>query len=227
MFIKPEKEKSKPKQSKSVKSGTMPPKNMKPNEIMPQDEFMRLSRDYVLEHEKLTILSREYVIENGINWDDDSDIGFDYYGDRVCDLSADEEVPFTGLLYELYDDGSLWWYGYYEDGLKTETNVRFYPSGEICEYSETGTHYQWYESGRIWKYFFRISATQYKLYKWYESGQLKEYSFRNKSTTLHDTYEWYETGEIKKYKSDDGRYCIKCIEYDEAGNITKCIDRTK
>ena len=226
MFIKPKKERSKPKQSKSVKTGTMNPIIMKPNEIMKPDEFMRLSRDYVLEHEKLEILSRDYVIENGINWDDDSDIGFDYWGNRVCDLSGDEEVPFTGLLYELRDDGSLWWYGYYEDGLKTETNVHFCLSGEIGKYSETGIHYEWYENGQIMKYFYRISATRYKLYKWYESGQLKEYSFRNKSTTLHDTYEWYETGEIKKYKSSDGRgYCIKCIEYDEAGNITREIKR--
>ena len=50
--------------------------------------------------------------------------------------------PITGLLYERFDDGSLSWYGYYEDGLETGVDVDFYLSGEIRRYrrqaSKTG-----------------------------------------------------------------------------------------
>ena len=126
---------------------------MKTDEFMTPDEMMKLSRDYVIEHEGLKILTWDEVIENGREWDDT--IGWDGYGYRICDLSGGMEVPFTGLLYELFDDGSLSWYGYYEDGLVTGVDVDFYPSGEIRRYGryaskkEKGLYYKWYEDGMI------------------------------------------------------------------------------
>lgn len=126
---------------------------MKTDGFMTPDEMMKLSRDYVLNHERITILSLDEVIEIGTECDDS--IGYDDYVYRICDLSSEEEVPITGLLYELFDDGSLSWYGYYEDGLETGVDVDFYPSGEIRRYrryaskTEKGLYYKWYEDGMI------------------------------------------------------------------------------
>ena len=82
MYIKPKKEQSKPKQSKSVKLDSIKSEkqNITVNEFMKPDELLQLSRDYVLEHEGLTILSWDYVIENGKEWD--TSISWDSYGYR-------------------------------------------------------------------------------------------------------------------------------------------------
>ncbi|MCR4644066.1 MAG: hypothetical protein K5695_01475 [Oscillospiraceae bacterium] len=151
MFIKPQPKDHKPKKHKTAKHRSKKQKELK--EWMTADELMQLSRDYVLEHEQLTILSLDYVIEHGREWTED--IWYDSDGYRICDLSGEDEVPITGLLYELFDDGSLSWYGYYEDGLKTGVDVDFYPSGEIRRYrrfaskKEKGLYYKWYEDGMI------------------------------------------------------------------------------
>ena len=80
-------------------------KHEKLKEFLNPDAMKRLCRDYVLEHETLTLLSWDDVIENGKEWDDDID--YDSCGYRICDVSGEEEVPYTGLLYELFPDGSL------------------------------------------------------------------------------------------------------------------------
>ena len=116
-------------------------------EWMTQDEMRQLSRDYVLEHEGLTILSLDEVIEKGRNWDDSID--YDGYGYRICDLSDGKEVPYTGLLYELYQDGDLSWYGYYQDGLEIKEDVTFFGAGEVHIYHGPGRYYEWRPDGNI------------------------------------------------------------------------------
>ena len=170
---------------------------MKTDGFMTPDELMRLSRDYVLEHEGLTILSWDYVIENGREWDDDID--WDEYGHRVCDITGEKDIPFNGLLYQLYADDSLWWYNYYEDGLGAGPDVAFFPSGVLRKYG---------------------------CYEWYETGQIKSYSVYQKKAGVSESYEWYESGMIKTYTCFDNRsFPIKHVEYDEDGNITKKITK--
>ena len=140
MFIKPKSEGQKsPKQK--------PKKQEEFKEWMTPDEMQQLSRDYVLKHEGITILSLDYVIENGINWNENDDIDYDGY--KICDLSGGKEVPFTGLLYELFQDGDLSWYGYYKDGLEIKENVSFFGSGEVHIYHGFGRYYEWRENGNI------------------------------------------------------------------------------
>ena len=131
-------------------------KHEKLKEFLKPDEMQRLSRDYVLEHQKLTILSRDYVIEHGREYDDDID--WDGYGYRICDLSGEEEVPITGMLYELYDNGNPMYYVFYEKGLRNGAKVEFHLSGELQSYRV-------YEKGILVG----------KSYKWYENGMIKEY----------------------------------------------------
>ncbi len=150
MFIKPKKEQSKPKQSKPVKLDSIKPEKQKipVNEFLKSDELLQLSRDYVLEHEGLTILSWDYVIEHGREWADG--IGWDSYGYRVCDITGDEEIPINGLLYEVVRNGNFW-YGYYEEGLETKEDVTFFPSGKVKRYHDlvNGNYYEWRENGNI------------------------------------------------------------------------------
>ena len=117
------------------------------NEFMTPDEMQQLSRDYVLEHEGIKILSFDYVIENGREWDDSID--YDGYGYRICDVSGGEEIPFTGLLYELCNGGDLGWYGYYEDGLEIREDVTFWRPGEVWVYHGPGIYYEWRVDGNI------------------------------------------------------------------------------
>ena len=135
---------------------TTPPPKLVRSRKMTQEELHRLSRDYVLAHEKLTILSRDYVIEHGKKfgeglWWDRSD---GYY---ICDFSEDEEegVYYTRLGYDLYKNGSLKFYRYYEDGLEHGDEAEFYPSGVLKSYTVNrkkhwySLAYEWNENGMI------------------------------------------------------------------------------
>ena len=150
MFIKPNRGKS--KHSKPAQPPNANTANLKPFDLD------KLSRDYVLEHKKLRILSRDYVIEHGTDYDDE-EIGWDeIYYSFICD----SEGYFTGLIYELYDNGNLSGYRHYKDGLKDGVQVALYPSGMIHYYSVyrkgeiTGIFYEWYENGMIKKFIDRI-----------------------------------------------------------------------
>ena len=141
---------------------------MKPKKCMTPDELMRLSRDYVIEHQKLTILSRDEVIERGVFWDD-AELNWDEHGYYLVDRDG---VRFTGLAYEVYDhkdmkyyhffntdfqDGTLMDYAYYVNGLQDGVEVDFYPSGAVQSYrvydkgKVVGKSYEWYENGMIKK----------------------------------------------------------------------------
>ena len=124
----------------------------------------KLSLDYLLENELITILSWDYVIEHGINWDDVAleeitrhnkdymcyrdDMG---YPDDMRDYSG----LFSGVLYEIYYDLTLIYYMHYKDGLRDGTEVHFYDSGKVMNYMVSknnrlvGKSYVWYENGKI------------------------------------------------------------------------------
>ena len=73
---------------------------------MKPEELKRLSRDYVLEHEKLTIFSQDYAIEHGVFWDD-AELDWDECGYYIVDRDG---VRFTGLAYEVYDHKDMMYY---------------------------------------------------------------------------------------------------------------------
>ena len=129
----------------------------------------KLSLDCLLEKKAVTILSRDYVIEHGVFWDD-AELDWDECGYYTVDRDG---VRFSGLAYEVYDhkdmkyypffntdfqDGTLMDYAYYVNGLQDGAEVGFYPSGAVqsyCVYEKgkpAGKSYEWYENGRIKKY---------------------------------------------------------------------------
>ena len=124
----------------------------------------KLSLDYLLENNVITILSWDYVIEHGTNWDEveleeitrcnkeymcyRDDMG---YPDDMRDYSG----LFSGVLYEIYYDLTLFYYMHYKDGLRDGTEVHFYDSGKVMNYMVSknnrlvGKSYVWYENGKI------------------------------------------------------------------------------
>ena len=155
---------------------------------MKPEELKRLSRDYVLEHEKLTIFSQDYAIEHGVFWDD-AELDWDECGYYIVDRDG---VRFTGLAYEVYDhkdmmyypffntdfqDGTLLCYMFYKDGLRDRVKVTFYPSGKL-------ESYRVYDKGRL----------RWKSYEWYENGMIKRLIDR-----IHDkSIEFDEQGNVVK-----------------------------
>ena len=129
----------------------------------------KLSLDYLIENKVITILSRDYVIEHGVFWDD-AELNWDECGYFTVDRDG---IRFTGIAYEVYDhkdikyypffntdfqDGTLLDYAYYVNGLQDGVEVEFYPSGAVHSYSVydegrlVGKSFEWYENGMIKKY---------------------------------------------------------------------------
>lgn len=92
------------------------------------------------------------MIEHGANFD----------GERICwsgelgDLIGDcDGILFTGLLYELYKDGNLAYYSFYENGVQNGISIEFYLSGSPKSYGVfhqgllVEKSFEWYENGRV------------------------------------------------------------------------------
>ena len=104
----------------------------------------------------------QYLKNNGILWNDD-DFCFQSYREgninhyeRLFYRNGNQaEKPFTGLVYELYPDGSLLGYSYYVSGYKENDDTEFYPNGQIktytnfCKAKLKTLILEWYESGQI------------------------------------------------------------------------------
>lgn len=51
------------------------------------------------------ILTKEEVLQNGVCFEDELDWGGEFYEQIVYENELGEEVPYTGLAYDLYSDG--------------------------------------------------------------------------------------------------------------------------
>ena len=80
---------------------------------------------------EIKILTKEYVLNNGIDFDDDI-LEQEYLSDRILDNSKEAGVkPFTGLTYETYPNGNLAYYCYYKNGFSHGDFIEFYDDGKI------------------------------------------------------------------------------------------------
>lgn len=127
----------------------------------------------------IKLLSRKYVIKNGTYFDGETVYWNNY---DIYEHSANgDEKPFTGLLYETYDNGQIAYYGYIKDGIDEEDKVFFYPNGQLKSYCKMylgayyGKSYTWHENGQIKE--IREKSEDYKhewIKKWDENGILLE-----------------------------------------------------
>nr|WP_246861227.1 hypothetical protein [Bacillus sp. REN3] len=77
------------------------------------------------------ILTKDYVIQNGIDFEEELGFGGPFDQGIVEYTDSGEERLFTGLAYELYKNGNIESYFFVENGVKQGINVTFYPSGNI------------------------------------------------------------------------------------------------
>ncbi len=110
------------------------------------------------------ILSPNDVKKDGILFDDERfsfesywENGFNHYERLFYSNNGDEKVPFSGLLYELYPNGNVHGYSYYNGGYKEGEDVDFYDNGAISKYTNynktdsTALIINWFRNGTISK----------------------------------------------------------------------------
>lgn len=96
------------------------------------------------------ILEKEYVLEHGINIEN-------LIYNPVLDIEYrnpnEEKEGYTGLVYEVTEDGCLLNYAYYADGCPNGDCVAFYPDGQVKSYTAksggmlNGVSEEWDEEG--------------------------------------------------------------------------------
>lgn len=77
------------------------------------------------------ILTKEYIIHNGVEFEEFLEYGGPYDLGIVEYTDDGEEKLFTGLAYDLYENGNIESYFLVEEGVKQGANVSFYPNGNI------------------------------------------------------------------------------------------------
>lgn len=102
----------------------------------------------------MNILSKEYVIEHGTDFDEE--LWFTSYSDEVIDKPEEENgKPFSGLAYELYDNGNLIYYVNYVNGFAEGELIEFYKNGNLKSVKNlihgqsNGTRKNWHENGNL------------------------------------------------------------------------------
>lgn len=96
---------------------------------------------------EIKILSKEYVLKNGVDFED---LWWEYCSDRVLDNPEEEGEPFTGLTYEMYPNGNLMHYCYYKKGFSDGDFIEFYNDEKIksARYMQRG---RIYGIKRLWR----------------------------------------------------------------------------
>ncbi len=77
------------------------------------------------------ILNIEYVLQNGGDFEEELGFGGPFDQGIVEYTEAGEEKLFTGLAYELFENGNVESYFFVENGVKHGASVTFYPNGNI------------------------------------------------------------------------------------------------
>lgn len=76
------------------------------------------------------IFDKDYVVSKGTDFVEE--LWFSTHGDIVLDKPEEEGgKPFTGLVYELYNNGNLNYYANYVNGFIEGELIEFYKSGKL------------------------------------------------------------------------------------------------
>ena len=111
------------------------------------------------------IISFEDVKKDGVLYDETDDSRFSYETYREKNVQHYERLfytdftgsckPFTGLLYDLFPDGKLSGYGFYENGYIQGDDVSFFHNGQLSRYVNNNSAVgkwlciEWFENGNI------------------------------------------------------------------------------
>lgn len=125
-------------------------------------------------------LSFDYVKANGVLYDEYVMPEYEEPFTRLYDKPIESGgKPFTGLLYELYENGNVRYYSMYEDGYQKGEYVSFYYEGTPWSYTImyngafTGIAYHWYPDGKLKKRLERFgNSRHYKVVEYDENGNI-------------------------------------------------------
>ena len=82
------------------------------------------------------VLTKEYIIQNGREFEECLEYGGPY-GLGIVECADDgKEKLFTGLAYDVYENGNIECYFYVENGVKQGEYVELYMNGNIKHESE-------------------------------------------------------------------------------------------
>ena len=130
------------------------------------------------------------------------DYGLPRNSDEVLDNPEEEGgKPFTGLAYELYDNGNIAYYCYYKNGFKEGYYIKFHHNGQM-----KSTYYM-------------INGQTRGIRKiWYESEELKYEGDFKFGVCLTNT-EWDKQGNIIGQKKTPSKN-----EFELITRLSKCDD---
>ena len=126
------------------------------------------------------ILTKEEVLRDGVCFEDELDWGGEYYEQIVYENESGEEVPYTGLAYDLYPDGQLESYGYIDNGYRHGLAVYFYSNGKIKSINNQdrgaaeGIQKEYFENGDIESVSYCIAGGEILYKKYDETGKIIE-----------------------------------------------------
>lgn len=132
------------------------------------------------------ILTPSEIKKGGILFDDEKfsfesywENGFNHYERLFYTDDNNEKAPFSGLCYELYPNGNVHGYSYYNDGYKEGEDVDFYDNGAISKYTNynkadsTALIINWFRNGTISKIMELSNHGRHKKYIEYnENGKV-------------------------------------------------------
>ncbi|WP_010677571.1 toxin-antitoxin system YwqK family antitoxin [Bacillus timonensis] len=129
---------------------------------------------------KNEILTKEQVIQIGVEFEENLGFGGPYDLGIVEYDEDGEEKLFTGLAYDLYENGNLESYFFVENGVKQGASVSFYPNGNIKRIGNMdkgaaeGFQVEYFEN-KIKKYESQcIAGREMTFIKYDENGNIKE-----------------------------------------------------
>ncbi|MGM0727372.1 MULTISPECIES: toxin-antitoxin system YwqK family antitoxin [unclassified Bacillus (in: firmicutes)] len=77
------------------------------------------------------ILQKDFILENGTEFEECLEYGGPYELAIVRYTEDGKEELFTGLAYDIYENGNIESYFYVEQGVKQGKYVEFYPNGNV------------------------------------------------------------------------------------------------
>lgn len=121
------------------------------------------------------IIDEAIILQSGINFEN---LAFEYCSDRILDdYEENGGRPFTGLTYELFDNGRISYYCYYVNGFPEGDLVKLYANGTICSISkmkrgQSAEKAEWYQDGKIKEEGMYNCGICISSKKWDEQGNL-------------------------------------------------------
>ena len=129
------------------------------------------------------ILTPSEIKNRGILFDDERfsfesywENGFNHYERLFYTDDNNEKTPFSGLCYELYPNGNVHGYSYYNDDYKEGEDVDFYDNGAISKYTNynkadsTALIINWFRNGTISKIMELSNHGRHKKYIEYDEN---------------------------------------------------------